>query len=61
MATLKVEAKVQYEVTIDEIDYEAYLDGDFDEDDLVDKYYDNLTAENEFDFEVTDAMVYDSI
>lgn len=61
MAILEVNAKVKYNIDISDVDYESYMDGDFDEEDLVDKYYDELIVDNEVDFEVTDSIVYDSI
>lgn len=61
MATLEVSAKVKYSVIISDEDYESYMDGDFDEEDLVDRYYDCLTIDNEIEFKVTDSTVYDSI
>lgn len=57
MAILEVNAKVKYNVEISDEDYESYMDEDFDEDYLVDKYYECLTTDNEVDFEVTDSIV----
>lgn len=61
MAILEVNARVKYNVEISDEDYESYMDGDFDEEDLVGEYYDCLILDNEVDFEVTDSTVYDSI
>ena len=61
MAILEVNANVKYNVEISDEDYKSYMDGDFGEEDLVDKYYDCLIADNEVDFGVTDSTVYDNI
>lgn len=61
MAILEVNARVKYNVEISDEDYESYMDGDLDEDVLVDYYYDYLIVDNEVDFEVIDSTVYDSI